>query len=54
VDVGAPSVAPSTHATRAGAYGEGDVVADGTHADSSVAALSQPLNGLQPLLVVVM
>jgi len=38
MDVGAPSVAPSAHATRAGAYGEGDVVADGTHAAGGVAA----------------
>jgi len=38
VDVGAPSVAPSSHATRAGASGEVDVVADGTHAAGGVAA----------------
>jgi len=38
VDVGAHSVAPSAHATRAGAYGEVDVVDDGTHAAGGVAA----------------
>jgi len=38
VDVGAPSVAPSAHATCAGASGEVDVVADGTHAAGGVAA----------------
>jgi len=37
VDVNAHCVAPSSHATRAGAYGEVDVVAVGTHAASSVA-----------------
>jgi len=35
---GAHSVAPSTHATRAGASGEAGVVADGTHAAGGVAA----------------
>ena len=49
VGVGAPSVAPSAHAIRAGAPGEVDVVADGTHAAGGVAAM----NGLQLLLVVV-
>jgi len=38
VDVGATSVAPSAHATRAGASGEADVVAAGTHAAGGVAA----------------
>ena len=38
VDVGAPSVAPSAHANRAGASGEVDVVDDGTHAAGGVAA----------------
>jgi len=38
VDVGAPSVAPSVHANRAGASGEVDVVDDGTHTASGVAA----------------
>jgi len=38
VDVGAPSVAPSSHANRAGASGEVDVVDDGTHAAGGVAA----------------
>jgi len=38
VVVGAPSVAPSAHATRTGASGEVDVVADGTHAAAGVAA----------------
>jgi len=48
VDVGAHSVAPSAHATRAGAYGEVDVVDDGTHAAGGVAAaewLSATLGG---------
>jgi len=38
VDIGAPSVAPSAHATCAGAYGEGDVVDAGTIAACGVAA----------------
>ena len=38
VKYGAPSVAPSAHANRAGASGEVDVVDDGTHAASGVAA----------------
>jgi len=38
VDVGAPSVAPSAHANRAGASGEIDVVDDGAHAAGCVAA----------------
>jgi len=38
VDDGTHSVAPSAHATRAGAYEEVDVVAAGTHAASGVAA----------------
>ena len=38
VDVGAPSIAPSAHANRAGASGEVDVVDQGTHAASGVAA----------------
>jgi len=38
VDVGAPSVAPSAHANRAGASGEVDVVDDGSHAAGGVAA----------------
>jgi len=38
VDVRAHGVAPFAHATRAGAYSEVDVVADGTHAASGVAA----------------
>jgi len=38
VDVGAPSVPPSTHANRADASGEVDVVDDGTHAAGGVAA----------------
>jgi len=38
VDVGAHSVAPSAHATCASAYGEVDVVADGTHAAVGVTA----------------
>jgi len=38
VDVGAPSVAPSAHANRAGASGEVDMVDDSTHAAGSVAA----------------
>jgi len=42
VDVGAPSVAPSAHANRAGASGEVDVADDDT-------AVSQPRNGLKPL-----
>jgi len=39
VDVGAPSVATSAHADRAGASGEVDVADDGTHDAGSVAAL---------------
>jgi len=39
VDIGAPSVAPSAHANRAGASGEVDVVDDGTHTASGVTAL---------------
>jgi len=50
VDVDAHSVVPSTQETRAGAYEEVDVVNDG----STPPAASQPLNGLHPLLVVVM
>ena len=38
VDVGAHSIAPSAHATCACAYGEINVVDDGTHATGSVAA----------------
>jgi len=38
VDVGAPIVAPSAHANRAGASGEIDVAEDGTHAAGGVAA----------------
>ena len=38
MDVGAPSVTPSTHANRAGASGEVDVVDVGTRAAGSVAA----------------
>jgi len=38
VHVGAPSVAPSAHATRAGASGDVDVGAAGTHAARGVAA----------------
>jgi len=38
VDVGAPSVVPSAHASCAGASGEVDVVDDGTHAAGGVAA----------------
>jgi len=38
VGVGAHSVAPSAHATRAGASEEADVVADGTHAAGGIAA----------------
>jgi len=38
VDVGAPSVAPSAHANRAGASGEVDVVDDGTNAAGGVVA----------------
>ena len=37
--VGAPSVATSAHANRAGASGEVDVADDGTHAAGGVAAL---------------
>jgi len=42
VDVDAPSVVPSAHATCAGAYGEEDVVADGTHAADGVTAAEWP------------
>ena len=38
VDVGAPIVAPSAHASRVGASGEVDVADDGTHAAGNVAA----------------
>jgi len=38
VDEGAPIVAPSAHANRAGASGEVDVADDGTHAAGGVAA----------------
>jgi len=38
VDVGAPIVAPSAHASRVGAPGEVDVADDGTHAAGDVAA----------------
>jgi len=38
VRIDAHSVAPSAHATRAGASGEADVVADGTHAAGGVTA----------------
>ena len=38
VDVGVPSVAPSTHAVRAVASGEVDVAYEGTHAAGGVAA----------------
>jgi len=38
VDVGTHSVTPSAHATRAGAYADVDVVADGTHTAGGVAA----------------
>jgi len=38
VDVGEPSVAPSTHANRAGASREVDVADDGTHAAGGVVA----------------
>jgi len=38
IGVGANSVVASAHATCAGAYGEVDVVADGTHAAGGVAA----------------
>ena len=38
VDVGAPSVAPSAYANRAGVYNEVDVVGDGTRATGGVAA----------------
>jgi len=38
VDVGAPSVAPSAYANRAGASGEVDLVDDGTHAAGGVVA----------------
>jgi len=50
VDVGAPSVAPSAHANRAGASRKVDVFDDGTHA----AGGAQPLDGLQPILVAVL
>jgi len=39
VDVGAPSIAPSAHANRAGASREVDVADDGTHATGGVEAL---------------
>jgi len=42
VDVGTPSVVPSVHATCAGDYGEGDMVADGTHSAGGVAAAEWP------------
>ena len=38
VDIGAPSVAPSAYAARAGACGEGDVVDEGTNAARGFAA----------------
>ena len=38
VDVGAPIVAPSANANRAGASGDLDVADDGTHAAGGVAA----------------
>ena len=38
MDVGAPSIAPSAHANRAGASGQVDVADDGTHAAGGVAA----------------
>jgi len=38
MDVGAPSVASSAHANRAGASGEVDVADHGTHAAGGVAA----------------
>ena len=37
VDIGAPSIAPSAHATCAGACGEGDVADEGTNAAGGVA-----------------
>jgi len=43
VDVGAPSVAPAAHATRAGASGEADVNADGTHARMLTLQLGMPM-----------
>jgi len=49
VDIGAPSVAPSTHANHAGASGEGDVADYGTHIAGCIAASEW----LQPILVVV-
>jgi len=50
VDVGAPSVAPSDDANRAGASEEVDVVDDASHAASGVAASEW----LQPILVVML
>ena len=38
MDVGAPSVAPSAHANRAGVSGEVDVADNGTHAAGGVTA----------------